>query len=145
MADGDTTLNNLVLTDSDASYSAGQLKFTDANGNTYTAMKPSGFAALRVNLATVDTSSTTAYTLADDEPAAAVDSNGAAATITIPTAQNNAGQMVYVLDSGGNASTNAITVDTEGSETIDGGGTVSIGTNYGQLTFMSDGSNWFTV
>ncbi len=43
------------------------------------------------------------------------------------------------------ATTNNITIDTEGSETIDGASSVSITTNYGSVTLASNGTNLFTI
>jgi len=67
-----------------------------------------------------------------------------ACTITLPTAQAVDGREIHVIDSGGDASTSNITVDTEGSETISGAATAVIDADYGSLSFISDGTNWFT-
>ena len=50
-----------------------------------------------------------------------------------------------IQDEFGNANTNNITIQTEGAQTINGGATTSITTNYGTLIVYSDGSNWFTT
>ncbi|MBK2124816.1 phage head spike fiber domain-containing protein [Fangia hongkongensis] len=50
-----------------------------------------------------------------------------------------------VKDESGGAGTNNITIDTEGSETIDGATSVVISVNYGAVRLYSDGSNLFTV
>jgi hypothetical protein len=68
-----------------------------------------------------------------------------AVTVTLPTAQLRSGRSYTVKDESGAASSNNITVATEGSETIDGSATDTIGDNYGSKTYYSDGSNWFTV
>jgi len=68
-----------------------------------------------------------------------------AVTITLPTAQCVAGRTIVIKDAGGNAGTNNITIDTEGSETIDGAATEVISSNYDSVTIYSDGSNWFTI
>jgi len=52
---------------------------------------------------------------------------------------------VKVKDVGGAAGTNAITVDTEGTENIDGGASVTISADYGKVRVFSDGNNWFTI
>lgn len=67
------------------------------------------------------------------------------ATITLPTAEVRKGRTYTIKDESGAAATNNITVDTEGSETIDGAATDVISDNYGCVTYYSDGSNWFTV
>ena len=65
--------------------------------------------------------------------------------LTLPTALMNAAQLpIVVKDAGGNAGANNITIATGGAETIDGGATYVISTNYDTITLYSDGSNWFT-
>lgn len=68
-----------------------------------------------------------------------------AVTVTLPTAQLRAGRNYTVKDESGAASTNNITVATEGSETIDGSATDVISDNYGAKHYYSNGSNWFEV
>lgn len=78
-----------------------------------------------------------------------VDTSTAAVTVTLSTSDATASdpeRRILVLDVGDNASTNNITINTEGAETIDPGDasskTVDLGT--GWLFVQSDGSNWFT-
>lgn len=73
-----------------------------------------------------------------------VDTSGAAVTVTLASAMVADGAHVTVNDEGGSAGTNAVTLATEGSETIDGATSQSIGSNYGTLSLYSDGTNWFT-
>ena len=68
-----------------------------------------------------------------------------AVTITIPSAQIVSGRTIIIKDAGGNASTNSITVATEGSETIDGDATAIINSDYTSITLYSDGSNLFII
>lgn len=68
-----------------------------------------------------------------------------AVTVTLPTTEVRKGRVYTVKDESGAAATNNITVATEGSETIDGSATDTIGENYGAKTYYSDGSNWFNV
>lgn len=65
-------------------------------------------------------------------------------TITLETAMLADGAWVDIVDESGTAGTNAITVATEGAETIDGAATASIATNYGSVRVYSNGTNWFT-
>ncbi len=67
-----------------------------------------------------------------------------AVTVTIPTALIPYIKELTVKDSGGSAGTNAISIATEGSETIDGGASASISANDGSVTLYSDGTNLFT-
>ena len=66
-------------------------------------------------------------------------------TITLPTAEVRPGRIYTVKDESGAAATNNITVDTEGSETIDGSSTHVMVTNYQSVSYYSDGTNWFIV
>jgi hypothetical protein len=68
---------------------------------------------------------------------------GAVTSLTLPTAQVKAGRTIVIKDAGGNASVNNITIDTEGSETIDGAATYVISSDYDAINLYSDGSNWF--
>lgn len=68
---------------------------------------------------------------------------GAVTSLTLPTAQTVSGRAIEIIDAGGNAATNNITIDTEGSETINGSATLVINTDYGAYGLYSDGSNWF--
>ena len=64
-------------------------------------------------------------------------------TINLPTPQ--AELRVVVKDESGLAETNNITVQTPGSETIDGAATDVIDTNYGAAGYYCNGTNWFKV
>ena len=63
-------------------------------------------------------------------------------TITLPTAEVISGRHILIKDTG-NAGTNNITIDTEGSETIDGAATLIINGNYSGVALYSNGTNWF--
>jgi len=70
---------------------------------------------------------------------------GAVTSLTLPTAQVVTGRTIVIKDAAGNAGTNSITVDTEGSEKIDGQDTAVINGDYDSITIYSDGTNWFIV
>lgn len=58
------------------------------------------------------------------------------------------GRIIIVKDVTGSAGTNNITIDPNGTEKIDGGAAgvpITISTNYGSVTLISDGSNLFTI
>ena len=59
-------------------------------------------------------------------------------TVTLPTAVGITGRIYIVKNSG----VGVITVDGDGSETIDGAATVVLGTQYESLTVMSTGASW---
>lgn len=65
-------------------------------------------------------------------------------TITLTTAQTLDGRLIIIKDAGGNAAANNITIDTEGSEKVDGANSIAITANYGVARLYSDGTNWFT-
>lgn len=66
-------------------------------------------------------------------------------TVTLPTATTCRGKEIVIKDGAGAAATHNITIDGNGSETIDGSSTLVISTNYASKRVKSDGVNWFTV
>lgn len=68
-----------------------------------------------------------------------------AATVTLASGYKGAGRFVIIVDTGGNAATNNITINTEGTETISGAASWTINTNYGYAIVVADGSNWYVV
>ena len=62
-------------------------------------------------------------------------------TVTLPT--NSAGREIDIkkIDS----SANTVTIDGNGSETIDGNSGIVISSQHNSLTMVSDGSNWFII
>lgn len=85
------------------------------------------------------------YTLLITDYIVAVTSTASARTITLPTASSASGLTFVVKDESGGAGTNAITIDGDASETIDGATTKVINTNYGSMTIYSNGTAWFTI
>jgi hypothetical protein len=72
-----------------------------------------------------------------------VDASGAARTITLPTAVGIAGRVYIIrkLDS----SANAVTIDGNGAETINGAATKVLAAQYDTATIMSDGASWIVL
>jgi hypothetical protein len=68
-----------------------------------------------------------------------VDTSGGAVTVTLPSSMPTG--KVFVIKQAGHAS-NAVTIDTAGSETIDGAASVSLSSAYGAANLMYDGSNY---
>ncbi|GAG59511.1 unnamed protein product, partial [marine sediment metagenome] len=83
--------------------------------------------------ATSLTISTEDVVLVDDDTAAA------AVTVTLPTAVGISGRWIDVKKLG---TTAAVTVDADGTETIDGSLTIVITMQYESVRMISDGANW---
>lgn len=64
-------------------------------------------------------------------------------TIELPTALTLAGKEIRIVDGSGNAKSNNIIIQTEGSQVIVGKTTYDINTDYGSVWLYSDGANWF--
>jgi len=86
---------------------------------------------------------TSNYTSSDEEIITA-DTSGGQVTITLASADAEPGNVIRVVDVGGAAGTNAITIDTEGGENIDADTSKTIDDNYRAYVIFSDGTNWFT-
>ncbi len=65
---------------------------------------------------------------------------GTTYTVTLPPASGQAGRVIYVK----RTSSGTITVDGNGSETIDGALTLSMTTSLQAVILVCDGSNWFS-
>jgi len=73
-----------------------------------------------------------------------VDTSSNTVTLTLPAAATaGVGKTYVVKDEGGQAGVNQITIDGDGSETIDGDATFPITSPYGAANLYTDGSNWF--
>ena len=85
---------------------------------------------------------TSSYTTADKEMVPVDPSGTGGVTITLASADVASGNEIVVKDVAGTASSNPITVATEGSETIDGSSAKTIDVDRGSLIAVGDGSNW---
>lgn len=86
---------------------------------------------------------TSAYTVTATDGLVKCDATSAAFTVTLPTAVGMAGK-IYIIKKI-DASANAVTIDGDGSETIDGSATVSLSAQWNKYVLMSDGSNWMVI
>lgn len=66
-------------------------------------------------------------------------------TITLPDPTTNIGQIIYVVDSNGNAATHNIRVESAGGATIVGNSHFLLTSNYETITFFSDGSQYVVI
>lgn len=97
-----------------------------------------------LHLANVRTLTTSPTTLDATDCVVLVDTSAVTHTVTLPTVAD--GKVVVVKDSTGNAGTRNIAVNRGGATaTIDGATSKTIATNYGTLTFVSNGTNWFLI
>lgn len=86
-------------------------------------------------------SETAAYTATSIDFLILCDATSAAFSVTLPAAADNKGKLLAIKKT--DASVNAVTIDGNASETIDGATTVSLGSQYSSRLLMSDGlSNW---
>ncbi len=86
---------------------------------------------------------TAAFTLTNSESTIIADATTAAFTLTLPTAVGITGRQ-YTLKRANSAS-NAVTVATTSSQTIDGATTKTLGNQYAAITVQSDGANWSII
>jgi len=86
---------------------------------------------------------TAATTLDDTHYTVLCDATAAAFTVTLPAASGATGRIYNIkkIDSGANA----VTVDADGAETIDGDLTAIIGIQYTNIKIQCDGSNWYIL
>ena len=126
----------------------GSLTFGDAAADTLTVTGTSTFnAGVTINAGLVIKyvgKVESNYTASTDDVIIGVVTTELPVTITLPSAGAVAGKIYIIHDEGGDAGTNAITIATEGSETIDGNSSATINSNYGTLRIYSDGTNFFT-
>lgn len=87
---------------------------------------------------TADTSALTA-----DSHTVLCDCTSGVVTVTLPTASSSLGQ-IYVFKKI-DATGNAMTIDGNGTETIDGATTQSKTTQYDVISVQSDGGAWWTI
>lgn len=91
----------------------------------------------------VQTAVTAAYTTGDHDSVVFADSQSGPVPVTLSSSSVAPANSVTILDSGGAAGTNAITIDTEGDETINGAESASITTDHGSVELVSNGTDWF--
>lgn len=85
-------------------------------------------------------SKTSNYTATGAEVVIPCDASGGAFTVTLPAAANNSGKHYTIIKT--DSSVNAITIDGNASETINGSTTTTINTQYESIEICCDGSNW---
>ena len=83
------------------------------------------------------------YTLVSSDDVVLGDSSSGAFTLTLPAASGSSGKVFHLkkTDSG----SNAVTVDGNASETIDGSADLKLSVQNDSVSIVSDGSNWKVV
>jgi len=92
-----------------------------------------------------DAVSSSTYSITSTDHIILCDTSSNSITVTIPTAQTEDGRELVIKDYGGNSNTNNITVDTEGSETIDGESDITINTDYDSVTIICKNNDWYII
>ena len=141
----------VTLTELDAPFSLPSVTDMDAAGNdledagttvwdTSEGHVPRPQVDQNKEVATVSTATTTS-----DPEVLFVDSTGGSFTVTLASADAVSGNEIAVIDVGGSADSDPITIDTEGSESIDGGTSTVLDSAYGAVLLQSDGTNWYSA
>jgi hypothetical protein len=86
---------------------------------------------------------TAAYTVLSTDGVVLGDASGGAFTFTLPTAASISGRLITLMKT--DSSANRITIDGNGSETINGDTTRILGAQYSFLRLVSDGTNWLII
>ena len=85
------------------------------------------------------------YTVLSTDTYISVDTTAGAVELDLPAVASNTGRTIFIKDEGGASATNAITIDPNGAETLDGSATSkTITTNYGYLAIYCDGTQWLS-
>lgn len=102
-------------------------------------------ARLSENVLELSAITVTSNTTTSGEGQIYVDTSGGTVTLTLASADAVAGQVIMVKDIAGTSATSAITIDTEGSETIDENASITLDTAFESVILGSDGTNWFVL
>lgn len=86
------------------------------------------------------TALSSATTLDDTHHVVVCDASGGAFTVTLPAASGITRRIYHIKKT--DSSANAVTVDGNAAETIDGGATATISTQFESIMIICDGSNW---
>lgn len=114
-----------------------------ANGDITLTPKGTGLCNI-VGAAFTVTAKTTTATLTEAEGGIITVTTGAAWTATLPAASGNAG--LWYAFKKTDAAANALTIDGNGAETIDGAAThTAVDAQYDTVTIVCDGSNWHVI
>jgi hypothetical protein len=86
---------------------------------------------------------TTTYTATKEDHTLLANATSAAFTISLPPVSTKA--YPYLIIKKTDSTTNAVTIDAYGSQTIDGATTVTLGVQYARIVLHADGSEWRVI
>lgn len=138
----DSNSNGIIDADIDATngmFSQADVTESLTIGN-YASINSSQIVTQATQTITPTTTQTGSYT-ASNRDCVLCDASGGAFTVTLPSAATD----VYVTTKKIDSSTNAVTVATPNTETIDGTSSLSLSSQYDSSTIVSDGTNYFIV
>ena len=85
------------------------------------------------------------YTVADDDYIILVEGTGSPRGINLPAKANHVGRVLIIKDATGNASSNNIQINPNGSENIDGAGDKLMNGNKSALTIVCGSDQWHVL
>jgi hypothetical protein len=85
------------------------------------------------------------YTVTDTDEISVIlmTTSTTARTVTLPTAADNTGRVLTIIKA--DSASGSLTIDVEGSETIDGDTTQILYGEFGKATIMCNGTEWFSI
>lgn len=91
----------------------------------------------------VVTVTTSTYAVVDDDYLILCDASSNAITVALPSASSKEGRELTIKKV--DATGNAVTIDGDASENIDGSSSASISSQYESVTLISNGSDWYII
>ena len=89
------------------------------------------------------TSVSTTYTIVENDGVVLCDAASGSFTVTLPPASGIDGKVYHIKKT--DSSANVVTIDGDGSETIDGALTQVLASQYDALTITSDDTEWWII
>ena len=126
--------------------SSGEFLKWDGSKAVWDSASGGGGSQLPPEVKTVSTTATLSLTPSNASTYNAIEviytaTGSSAYTVTLPTAASIEGKKIHVK----RLATSNITVDGDGSETIDGSATFVLTSQYSSVTLISDGTNWLII
>jgi hypothetical protein len=145
IANGGTNNGSLGVTAGGVTYTDGSKLMNTGAGSSGQYLQSNGSSAPTWSTVTVTnsvTTKTTTYTATTSDNTILV-STASSWTLTLYTAVGNSGRRLFIKKT--SSDTNTLTIDGNGSETIDGATTQIMRAQYDYFLLESDGSNWHVV